>query len=35
MDALLPIHRAQLLGYLLNFNVPRMRNGIVRMVNQL
>ena len=40
-----PIHRAQLLTYLkisrlklgllLNFNVPLMRDGIVRVVNQL
>lgn len=45
VDALLPIHRAQLLsylklgrfklGYLLNFHVAHMRDGIVRMVNGL
>jgi GxxExxY protein len=44
-DALEPIHRAQLLTYLkmsdlslgllLNFNVPVMRDGIVRIVNEL
>jgi GxxExxY protein len=43
VDAILPIHRGQLLGYLrlggfrlgylLNFNVTRMREGVVRMVN--
>ena len=43
VDAILPLHRGQLLGYLrlggfklgylLNFNVTRMRDGIVRMVN--
>jgi len=43
--SLLPIHRAQLLTYLrlsgrrlgllLNFHVPRMRDGIKRLVNQL
>ena len=42
-DLLMEVHRAQLLsylrlggyrlGYLLNFNVPLMRSGIVRMVN--
>ncbi len=42
---LLPVHRAQLLTYLklsgrrlgllLNFHVPRMRDGIKRMVNRL
>jgi len=41
----LPVHRAQLLsylrlggyklGYLLNFNVARMRDGIARFANQL
>jgi len=41
--AILPVHRGQLLsylrlggfklGYLLNFHVPQMRDGIVRMVN--
>jgi GxxExxY protein len=45
IEALLEVHRAQLLsylrlgsyrlGYLLNFNVPMMRRGIVRMVNGL
>ena len=43
VEAILPVHRGQLLGYLrlggfrlgylLNFNVSRMRDGIVRMVN--
>jgi GxxExxY protein len=43
--AILPVHRGQLLsylrlggfklGYLLNFHVPHMREGIVRMVNGL
>lgn len=43
VDALLPIHTAQLLTYLklgsyplgllLNFNVPLMRNGIKRVAN--
>jgi len=45
LEAILPVHRAQLLsylrlggfklGYLLNFNVARMREGIVRLVNGL
>ena len=45
VEALLPVHRAQLLsylklgrfklGYLLNFHVAHMRDGIVRMVNGL
>ena len=45
VDKLIDIHRAQLLsylklggyrlGYLLNFNVPTLRDGIVRMVNNL
>ena len=45
VEALLPVHRSQLLsylrlggfklGYLLNFNVAQMRDGIVRMVNGL
>ncbi|HVH77104.1 MAG TPA: GxxExxY protein [Stellaceae bacterium] len=45
VDAILPVHRSQLLsylrlggfklGYLLNFNVAHMRDGIVRMVNGL
>jgi GxxExxY protein len=45
LEAILPVHRAQLLsylrlggfklGYLLNFNVARMRDGIVRLVNGL
>ena len=45
LEAVLPVHRGQLLsylrlggfklGYLLNFNVPRMREGITRMVNGL
>ena len=43
--AILPVHRGQLLsylrlggfklGFLLNFHVPQMRDGIVRMVNGL
>jgi GxxExxY protein len=43
MDGIAPIHRAQLLSYLklsgkplgllLNFNVPLMKDGIVRMRN--
>jgi GxxExxY protein len=45
LEAIPPVHRAQLLsylrlggfklGYLLNFNVARMRDGIVRLVNGL
>ncbi len=45
VERLLPIHEAQLLtylkmkncklGFLLNWNVPRMKNGIKRMVNNL
>jgi GxxExxY protein len=45
LEAILPVHRAQLLsylrlggfklGYLLNFNVARMRDGVVRIVNGL
>jgi GxxExxY protein len=45
VEGILPIHRSQLLsylrlgrfklGYLLNFNVPHMRNGISRLVNGL
>jgi GxxExxY protein len=45
LETILPVHRAQLLsylrlggfklGYLLNFNVARMREGIVRLVNGL
>ena len=45
VEAILPVHRSQLLsylrlggfklGYLLNFNVARMRDGIVRMVNDI
>jgi len=45
LETILPIHRAQLLsylrlggfklGYLLNFNVAHMRDGIVRIVNGL
>lgn len=45
LEAIHPVHRAQLpsylrlggfkLGYLLNFNVAHMRDGIVRMVNGL
>jgi GxxExxY protein len=45
VEAILPVHRSQLLGYLklggfklgylLNFHVARMRDGIVRMVNGL
>lgn len=44
-EAIIPIHKAQLLTYLklsglhlgliLNFNVPVMRDGIVRIVNKL
>ena len=44
-EAIIPIHKAQLLTYLklsglhlgliLNFNVPVMRDGILRMVNKL
>jgi GxxExxY protein len=44
-ESILPIHRSQLLsylrlgefklGYLLNFHVDRMRNGIARLVNNL
>ncbi len=45
LDSVLPVHRSQLLsylrlggyklGYLLNFNVAHMRDGIVRVVNGL
>jgi GxxExxY protein len=45
LEAILPVHRAQLLsylrlggfrlGYLLNFNVAHLRDGIVRIVNGL
>ena len=45
VEAILPVHRGQLLsylklggfklGFLLNFNVAHMRDGIVRMVNGL
>jgi GxxExxY protein len=45
IEAILPVHRAQLLsylrlggfklGYLLNFHVARMRDGLVRMANGL
>jgi GxxExxY protein len=45
VEAILPVHRAQLLsylrlggfklGYLLNFHVAHMRDGIARMVNGL
>jgi GxxExxY protein len=45
VERLLPIHEAQLLtylkmknckvGFLLNWNVPRMKDGIKRMVNNL
>src|SRR4051812_9339038 len=45
VETILPVHRAQLLsylrlggfrlGYLLNFNVVHMRDGIVRMVNNI
>jgi GxxExxY protein len=45
VDLLMEVHRAQLLsylklggfrlGYLLNFNVPLLKNGIVRMANGL
>lgn len=45
VEKLLPVHKSQLLtylklsgcklGYLLNFNVPHMRDGIKRVVNGL
>ena len=45
LEAILPVHRSQLLsylrlgkfklGYLLNFNVAHMRDGIMRLVNGL
>lgn len=45
LETILPVHRAQLLsylrlggfklGYLLNFNVAHMRDGLVRIVNGL
>jgi GxxExxY protein len=45
VESVLPVHRSQLLsylrlgdfklGYLLNFNVPSMREGIARLVNGL
>ncbi len=45
LETILPVHRAQLLsylrlggfrlGFLLNFNVAHMRDGIIRMVNGL
>ena len=45
IEQVLPVHRGQLLsylrlggfklGYLLNFNVPLMRDGITRLVNGL
>jgi len=45
VEKLMPIHEAQLLtylkmknyklGFLLNWNVPRMKDGIKRMVNRL
>jgi GxxExxY protein len=45
IEFVLPVHRGQVLsylrlagfklGYLLNFNVPRMRDGITRLVNGL
>ena len=45
IETILPVHRAQLLsylrlggfklGYLLNFNVAHMRDGIIRVVNGL
>ena len=45
VEAILPVHRGQLLsylklggfklGYLLNFNIAHMRDGIVRIVNGL
>jgi GxxExxY protein len=45
VETILPVHRAQLLsylrlggfklGYLLNFHVAHMRDGVVRIVNRL
>jgi GxxExxY protein len=45
VEALIPVHQAQLLSYLrlsnkrlgllINFNVPMLRDGIKRVVNQL
>ncbi len=45
VDAMLPVHTAQLLSYLkmsgmklgllINFNVPHLRDGVKRIVNQL
>ncbi len=45
VEALLPLHQAQLLSYLklsglkigliINFNVPHLRDGIIRLVNRL
>jgi GxxExxY protein len=45
VEAILSVHRSQLLsylrlgefklGYLLNFHIPHMRDGIVRMVNEI
>ncbi len=45
IETILPVHRGQLLsylrlggfklGYLLNFNVAHMRDGIIRLVNGL
>jgi len=45
VEKMLPIHEAQLLtylkmrncklGFLLNWNIPRMKDGIKRMVNHL
>jgi GxxExxY protein len=45
VEKLLPVHKSQLLtylrlsgcklGYLLNFNIPHMRDGITRVVNGL
>jgi GxxExxY protein len=33
VETILPVHMSQLLGYLLNFNVKSMKDGIKRVVN--